>query len=217
MRVATGIRHELRRGDFFTINLRQTIDRLRQMGEVVVRFAVPLGIHVRIAQPVIGTQVDHTHSAIEQQRQYLAASAVWQAAKSALHAPGHQLVGIERLAAQIEPAEQARVLLRHQRCVRFARSHGHDLRLGVAQQNLHQFDGGVSGTAQNRNRNHGSRKSGVKKAESLLLIYARGAAFECRSARWAGVRDLRPGGQGLGEQKNRRKTDIFGHFRPLQG
>ena len=59
-----------------------------------------------------------------------------------------QLLGVERLAAQVEPAEQTRVQVRD--VLVLPRSDRDDLRVRVPQENLDELDGGVTGPAQNR-------------------------------------------------------------------
>jgi hypothetical protein len=164
LRVTPGIGHELGCGDFLAVDLRQAVDRLHQVGQVLMAFTVPLGVDVRIAQPVIGTEVDDAHAAGQECRQRTHAGTVRQTAEGALDAASHQAVGIQRLAAQVEAPKQAGVQLADQGRIFLARRDRHDLGVRMAQQDFDEFQGRVAGAAQDGNLRHARkpRSAGVE-------------------------------------------------------
>ena len=66
-----------------------------------------------------------------------------------LHALRLQLVGVERLAAQVEPAQE-RLGCRSRDVFVLPRRDRDDLGVRVAQEDLDQLDGGVAGPAEDR-------------------------------------------------------------------
>ena len=84
-----------------------------------------------------------------------------QATEDAL-GPGGHLGRAEVFQPQIEPAGQRRVDHGDVRLAFLPAGDGHDLRLGMAEQNLDQFQGGVAGGAENGDACHGSTRGGLK-------------------------------------------------------
>ena len=71
--------------------------------------AVPLGVDVRVAEAVVGAEIDDAQAVLQQRRQHGHAGAMRQTAENALDAAGQQPIGLERLAAQVEASRQAGV------------------------------------------------------------------------------------------------------------
>ena len=102
--------------------------------------------HGRVAEPVIGAQVEDADAAVEQRAGDLLRLAVRQAAERRLHALRFQGVRVERFAHEVEPARQRRVVVGHRLGV--AGRDGEDLSVRVTQQNLDEFDGRIPGPAE---------------------------------------------------------------------
>ena len=56
LRIAAGIGDQLGGVDLVAVDFGQAVDRLGKIRQVVVALAVPLGVDLRIAQPVIGAR-----------------------------------------------------------------------------------------------------------------------------------------------------------------
>jgi hypothetical protein len=79
---------------------------------------------------------------------------VRQAAERTLHPATLEGVRIERLALQIDSAEQGRMQFGNRRRPLLARGHGLNARVRVSQQDLDQFGGGVTRSAEDGNFGH---------------------------------------------------------------
>ena len=145
LRIAAGIGDQLGGPDLVAVDFRQTVDRVREIGQIVMAFAVPLGIDVRIAQAIIGTEVDDAHAPLaaepaiasmltpcgKQPKTHSTPLASSRSASKGLH-------------AQVDPARQARMRFADRRHLLIARGDRDDLGLRMAQQDLDQFAGRCS-------------------------------------------------------------------------
>ena len=83
--VAAGVGNELSRGNFIAIQLGKAIHSLGEVGQIGMTFTVPLSVYVGIAQSIVGTQIDHPQTRLEQLRQRFHANPMRQAGKNKLN------------------------------------------------------------------------------------------------------------------------------------
>src|SRR2546426_12720715 len=84
-------RHERRAGDRLPVELGQTVDRLGEPGEIGVRRLVPRHVVVRVAQPVIGGEVDRPDAAAAEDRYHALRLEVGQGEEDGGGDPGEPL------------------------------------------------------------------------------------------------------------------------------
>ena len=135
----------------------------------MMAFAVPAGIDVGIAQPIVGAQIDDAHAPLQEGRDRFHAGAVRQTAKGTLDTLGDQTIDLEWLTAQVDPAGKARMHVRDQRRVFLTGSDGHDLCPWMAQKNIDQLKTGVTRAAQDRDFRH-DRSVKVLCSQTIQLI-----------------------------------------------
>jgi hypothetical protein len=68
LRIATGVGDELGTANLVAIDFRQSINRLGEVGEIVVTLPIPLGVDVGIAKPIVGAEIDDAHAALQELR-----------------------------------------------------------------------------------------------------------------------------------------------------
>ena len=68
LRIAARVGDQLRAVDLLAVDLGQAVHRVGEVRRVVVRLLVPLLINLRVAQPVVGAQIDDADAAFEQRR-----------------------------------------------------------------------------------------------------------------------------------------------------
>ena len=64
-RVAAGIRDQAGPANFGSVDFRQSVHRLGQVGQIAMACAIPLGVDVGIAQAVVGAKVNDAAAALE--------------------------------------------------------------------------------------------------------------------------------------------------------
>ena len=102
----------------------RSVNRLGQMDRIVMDFAVPLGIHPDVAQPIIGTQIDDANAPFEQGRHRRHADAMRQTTEDTLDAVPLEPIGVEMFEPQRDPSGQSWMQFRDERRTFLARSDG---------------------------------------------------------------------------------------------
>ncbi len=106
--VAAGVGDQVGGGDAVAVEFGQAIDGLGQAGGVGVVVVVPVAIDLGVLEPVVGAQVDDADAPLAEFGGGGHAGGVGQAEEGDAGALG-ELVGVERLAGEVDPAGEAGV------------------------------------------------------------------------------------------------------------
>ena len=135
------------------MELGQAVDRLGEAGEIGVRRLVPRHVVVRVAQPVVGGEIDRPHAAATQDRHHALRLHVGQGEEHGVGDPGEPL-GLEVVEGELRQPPQMRVGTPERLAGPPLGGHAGDLDLRMAQQEPQELGTDVAARAGQGNAHH---------------------------------------------------------------